>query len=52
MVYAVVMDTIRRFETALGRVRTVRWGPRTIDLDLLLYDDLVRDEKRHHPHVL
>jgi len=26
-------------ERAAGRVREVRWGPRTLDLDLLLYDD-------------
>ena len=26
-------------ETTMGRTRTVRWGPRTIDLDLLLYGD-------------
>lgn len=31
-------------EAALGRVRTVRWGPRTLDLDLLLYGDYVIDE--------
>jgi 2-amino-4-hydroxy-6-hydroxymethyldihydropteridine diphosphokinase len=27
----------QRVEEALGRVRTVRWGPRTVDVDVLLY---------------
>ncbi|MHB8174010.1 MAG: 2-amino-4-hydroxy-6-hydroxymethyldihydropteridine diphosphokinase [Nitrospirota bacterium] len=31
----------RGIEDALGRVRTVKWGPRTIDLDILLYDEEV-----------
>ena len=31
-------------EQRLGRVRGKRWGPRTIDLDLLLYGDEVVDE--------
>jgi 2-amino-4-hydroxy-6-hydroxymethyldihydropteridine diphosphokinase len=31
-------------ERRLGRVRTQRWGPRSIDLDLLLYGNLVVDE--------
>ena len=31
-------------EKRLGRVRTQRWGPRTIDLDLLLYGGLVVEE--------
>jgi 2-amino-4-hydroxy-6-hydroxymethyldihydropteridine diphosphokinase len=31
-------------EKRLGRVRTHRWGPRTIDLDLLLYGGLVIEE--------
>ena len=31
-------------ERSLGRVRTERWGPRTVDLDLLVYGDEVVDE--------
>jgi 2-amino-4-hydroxy-6-hydroxymethyldihydropteridine diphosphokinase len=33
---------LREIEAALGRVRREKWGPRTIDLDLLLYDNLVQ----------
>jgi 2-amino-4-hydroxy-6-hydroxymethyldihydropteridine diphosphokinase len=32
---------LQSIEDQLGRVRTRRWGPRTIDLDILLYDELV-----------
>ena len=32
-------------ERRLGRTRTARWGPRTIDLDLLLYGQMVVDEE-------
>ncbi len=33
-----LMRGLRRVEAAMGRVRGERWGPRVIDLDLLLYD--------------
>ncbi|MFZ5591247.1 MAG: 2-amino-4-hydroxy-6-hydroxymethyldihydropteridine diphosphokinase [Bacillota bacterium] len=32
-----LLAVTRQIEHRLGRVRTVRWGPRTIDLDILLY---------------
>jgi 2-amino-4-hydroxy-6-hydroxymethyldihydropteridine diphosphokinase len=35
---------LQRIEARLGRTRTQRWGPRTMDLDLLLYGDLVIEE--------
>jgi 2-amino-4-hydroxy-6-hydroxymethyldihydropteridine diphosphokinase len=35
-----VWDLLADVERQLGRVRDVRWGPRTVDLDLLLYGDL------------
>lgn len=35
-----LIDAIRKIEEALGRQRTVIWGPRTIDVDVLMVDDL------------
>src|SRR5438552_995022 len=32
---------LQQIETAADRRRTVHWGPRTLDLDLLFYDDRV-----------
>lgn len=32
---------LQEIERSLGRIRQEPWGPRTLDLDLLLYDDLV-----------
>lgn len=34
-----VLAELQRIEALCGRVRTVHWGPRTLDLDLLLRDD-------------
>ena len=39
-----VLAAANRVEVALGRTREVRWGPRTIDIDVLLYDELRRDD--------
>ncbi len=38
-------------EKRLGRVRTQPWGPRTIDLDLLLYgDEIIEEDDLRVPH--
>ena len=39
---AELLDALHGIEAKLGRTRAgPRWGPRTLDLDLLLYDDVV-----------
>ena len=42
-----LMRLCQAIETSLGRERTIRCGPRTIDLDILFYDDLTLSE----PHL-
>jgi len=39
-----LLDALLTIERLLGRERLERWGPRTIDLDLLLYGDEIVDE--------
>jgi 2-amino-4-hydroxy-6-hydroxymethyldihydropteridine diphosphokinase len=41
-----LLERALKVERALGRdrARETRWGPRTIDIDLIAYDDLVCDE--------
>ncbi len=39
-----LLDVLLSVERGLGRERRERWGPRTIDLDLLLYGDDTVDE--------
>ena len=36
-----LLRALQNIEFELGRTRTARWGPRTIDLDVLLYDNTV-----------
>jgi 2-amino-4-hydroxy-6-hydroxymethyldihydropteridine diphosphokinase len=39
-----LLDVAHRLEQAAARVRAERWGPRTLDVDVLLVGDLVVDE--------
>lgn len=46
-----LLDACREVEDSIGRRRSVHWGPRTIDLDILLYDDETVDlEELRVPH--
>lgn len=41
-----LLDALQQIENTQGRVRKERWGPRTLDLDLLLYGNEIIDEPR------
>ena len=38
-----LLETLLGIEAQFGRVRKERWGSRTLDLDLLLFDDVILD---------
>ena len=39
-----ILQQCHRLEAAAGRVRTVRWGPRTLDADVIWMDGIVLDD--------
>lgn len=46
-----VLRLLKEIERAMGRQETVRYGPRVIDLDVLLYDDVIfENEVLQIPH--
>ena len=46
-----LLDTIQKIELELGRVRKEHWGNRTIDIDIITFDDLIfNDERLIVPH--
>ena len=50
-----LLDRLQAIERRAGRVRTVRWGPRTLDLDLLLYGERRAETPRltvPHPRLV
>ncbi len=38
-----LMTSLLEIEAYIGRIRSVKLGPRTIDLDILMYDQLILD---------
>ena len=47
-----LLETIHEIEADLDRVRIIRWGPRTIDIDIVFYEDEIIDEEDLHiPHI-
>ena len=47
-----LLDVLHEIEASEKRERIVRWGPRTLDLDIVFYDDIVMDEEELCiPHI-
>ena len=47
-----LLEVLHGIEADLDRVRLIRWGPRTIDLDIIFYGDRIIDEEDLHiPHI-
>lgn len=47
-----LLDFLQSIESKYGRTREIHWGPRTLDLDILMYDDVVISNRRLNiPHA-
>lgn len=49
-----LLDFCHEIEEALKRKRIIRWGPRSIDVDILLFDDIISDDEKliiPHPRM-
>lgn len=47
-----LLERLHEIEKEAGRERLIHWGPRTLDLDLLLYDDEIIEERELCvPHI-
>ena len=44
------LKVMHEIENDMGRARTQRWGQRTLDIDLIAYDDLVLPTAKTHAH--
>ncbi|MBS1269697.1 MAG: 2-amino-4-hydroxy-6-hydroxymethyldihydropteridine pyrophosphokinase [Gammaproteobacteria bacterium] len=38
-----LLAELQKIERRFGRIRALRWGPRTLDLDILVYADIILD---------
>jgi 2-amino-4-hydroxy-6-hydroxymethyldihydropteridine diphosphokinase len=39
-----LLERVLNIETAMERIRDVRWGPRTLDIDILLFGDVISED--------
>lgn len=47
-----LLKTLLTIEQSAGRIRMEKWGPRTLDIDILYFDDIVyKDDQLMIPHA-
>lgn len=50
-----LLKLINSIENKLGRIRTIKWGPRTIDIDILIYGNIIINKENlviPHPAMM
>ena len=47
-----LLECMQNIENQQGRIRKEHWGPRTLDLDILMFgDEIIKDDKLTIPHL-